>query len=120
VRRSVLTDENGSQIELLSYFIAGDQNIFVFHGFCSRSNFDANQTAFRATMDSFDRLRNENARNVKPVRIKVVKAVKGEPLEQFLSSHPSEAETPDRLAIINGMELTDMVKPGDRLKVLTQ
>ena len=71
-------------------------------------------------MDNFDRLKNEKAHNVRPTRIKIVKAVKREPLEQFLKRYPSKFEQPDKLAIINGMELTDMVKPGDRVKILSQ
>jgi len=120
VRTSVLSNEDGSQIEVLSYFIEKEKNVYVFHGFCARADFNAHQSSFKYTMDAFDRLKNQKARDVKPTRIKIVKAVQREPLEHFLKRHPSTVEQPDKLAVINGMELTDMVKPGDRLKVLTQ
>jgi predicted Zn-dependent protease len=120
VRTTVIQNEDGSEIEVLSYFIEKDQNVFIFHGFCARANFSAHQAAFKHTMSNFDRLKNQKARDVEPTRIKIVKAVQSEPLEQFLNRHPSRMEQPDKLAIINGMELTDMVKPGDRLKILSQ
>ncbi|MCH7755062.1 hypothetical protein IH970_08065 [candidate division KSB1 bacterium] len=71
-------------------------------------------------MENFERLRNQAAKNATPTRIKVVRVAKSSTLKDFLTRYPTKKSTPEELAIINGMELTDRVRPGDRVKVLSQ
>ncbi len=119
IRQINLTTEQGA-LTVLSYFIEKGQNVYVFHGFSSDAKFSSNQKYFQSTMNGFDRLKNQKARLVKPTHIKVVAVRRAATLGQFLAKHPSKELTPEKLAIVNGMQLTDRVKPGDKIKVLTK
>ncbi len=105
---------------MLSYFIEKEQYVFVFHGFAATANYEKHKRDFRYTMENFDRLRNQAAKNVEPTRIKVVRVARSSSLKDFLARYPTKKSTPEELAIINGLELTDTVRPGTRIKVLTQ
>ncbi|MFQ5642031.1 MAG: M48 family metalloprotease, partial [bacterium] len=117
IRESTITGEQ-ENLSVISYFIEKGQNVFVFHGFASTANYGKNLSAFKYTMNNFDRLRNQKARNVKPKRIKVVRVTRTTSLKNFLKRYPDDKVSAEELAIINGMKLTDSVRPGDRIKVL--
>ncbi|HEX9653338.1 MAG TPA: M48 family metalloprotease [bacterium] len=119
IRETVLTGQEGS-LKVLSYFFEKGKYVFVFHGFSALDNYGTFQSAFKQTMVNFDRLKNEQARTVKPTRLKVVTATRSSSLKDFLAHHLHKKVTPDKFAIINGMALGDAVKPGDRIKVLTE
>ncbi|MCH8874146.1 hypothetical protein IH824_15480 [candidate division KSB1 bacterium] len=119
IREIVIAGQQGD-LRVLSYFIEKDKNVYLFHGFTNAGNFGKYRSTFKNTMSNFDRLRNRKARNVKPTRIKVVKVSRKTTLKDLLARHPSEEVTPEKLAIVNGMQLTDELKPGDRVKILTK
>ena len=108
------------ELSVLSYFIEKEQNIYVFHGFTATANYEKHKRDFRQTMENFDRLKNQAAKNVKPTTIKVMRVSKTTTLKDFLARFPTKKSTPEELAIINGMELTDTLRPGTRIKVLSQ
>lgn len=119
IRETVITTQDGA-LKVLSYFFEKDKYVFVFHGFSAPANYGKFQSTFKHTMTNFDRLKNEKARNVKPTRIKVVTVAKSSTLKDFLAKYPHKSITPEKLAIINGMELGDAVKPGDKIKVVAE
>ena len=69
-------------------------------------------------MNGFDRLKNLQAKSKQPMRVKVVEVTRGSTLQAFLNKYPVGDITTETLAIINGMQLTDTVKRGDKVKVL--
>lgn len=117
IRESTVTGQHGT-IKLLSYFYQKGKQVYVFHGFGSPSAYNKNLSSFKYTMSNFDHLKNPKAKTVKPARVKVVRVRRAGTLKDFLAKYPSDKVTPDELAIMNGMELTDRVKPGDRIKVV--
>ncbi len=119
IRETVITTQEGS-LKVLSYFIEKDKYVYVFHGFSGLENYPKFQSTFKYTMSNFDRLKNEKARTMKPTRVKVVTATKSSTLKDFLAQHPHKKVTADKLAIVNGMQLGDAVRPGDKIKVLTE
>jgi predicted Zn-dependent protease len=119
IRETVITTQEGA-LKVLSYFIEKDKYVYVFHGFSAAGNYGKFQSTFKHTMSNFDRLRNEKARAAKPARVKVVTVSKSSTLKDFLTQHPHKSITLDKLAIINGMELGDAVKPGDKIKVVAE
>lgn len=119
IRISDVTQEQGT-LRVLSYFIEKNQKVFVFHGFCKRNKFDKYFNTFKHTMSNFDRLRNKKAKAVKPVRVKIITVKRNSKLETILKKHPSKKLTINQLTIMNGMELTTLVKAGEKIKVLTQ
>ncbi len=119
IRESLVTSQN-REMKVLSYFIEKGRRVYVFHGFASVANYSKNRSSFKYTMENFDRLRNEKARHVKPTRVKVVRVTKTTSLKRFLARYPSKQLSAEKLAIINGRHLTDTLKPGERIKVLTK
>ncbi|MCZ6817964.1 MAG: M48 family metalloprotease [Calditrichaeota bacterium] len=119
IRQVTISTEQGA-IDALAYFIEKDKNIYVFLGFSKKTDFSRYEPTFKHTMEGFDHLRNQAAKNVKPTRVKVVGVTGNTTLDQFLKKYPSKEFPPDELAILNGMELTDALKRGDRIKVLTK
>ena len=119
IREVTIAGQQGD-LSVLSYFIEKEQNVFVFHGFTSTADYGKHKRDFRYTMENFERLKNQAAKKVKPTRIKIVRVARSSTLKDFLARYPTKKATPEELAIINGMELTDRVRPGDRVKVLSQ
>ncbi|MFQ5639499.1 MAG: M48 family metalloprotease [bacterium] len=117
IRVSTIAAQSG-EMKVRSFFIEKGGRVYVFHGFCSPSSYDNHLRDFNYTMNNFDRLRNRQAKNKKPTRVKVVRVRRSSTLKNFLSRYPSGDVTAETLAIVNGMQLTDRVKPGDRIKVL--
>ena len=117
IRESTVTTQQG-ELKILSYFIQKGKQVYVFHGFGSPANYNKNLSSFKYTMGNFNRLKNQKARHVKPTRVKIVRVTKRTTLKRFLSKYPNKKVPPEKLAIINGMQLTDKVKPGDQIKVL--
>jgi len=119
VRQTTLAGKQG-ELGVLSYFIAKGGHVYTFHGFAAAKSYSKYQATFKRTMTGFNRLRNSKAKNVKPTRIKVLKVRRKTTLRDFLAKHPSKKTPPEKLAIVNGMKLTDTLKPGVLVKVLSQ
>jgi len=119
VRQAQLTTENGT-LSILSYFIEKDGKVYTFHGFSAQEQFKAHLSSFRRTMDGFNKLLNRQAKQVQPARVRLVKVPKSITLEKFLQKHPSKVLTPEKLAVLNGMELTETIKAGRKIKILTK
>ncbi len=118
--REVAVKGQQGDLKILAYYIEKDKYVFSFLGISGLNGYSKNLSAFKYTMNNFDRLKNAKARNVKPTRIKVVKVTRDGTLKDFLARYPNEQMSDDKLAIVNGMTLTDRVRPGDRIKVLTK
>ncbi|NIV91229.1 M48 family metalloprotease [candidate division KSB1 bacterium] len=119
IRESRLSTQQG-QLQVLSYFIEKGDRVFVFHGFASPGDYRQYVSTFKYTMSHFDRLKNEQARNKQPTRLKIATVRRSSTLQEFLAQHPTEKIDESKLAIINGIELTDTVQPGDKIKVLSE
>lgn len=119
VRESTIATEQG-ELKVLSYFIEKGENVYIFHGYAAPANYGANLSSFKHTMTGFDRLRNPKARTVQPTHIKVAKVTRTTTVKDFLAQYPTDKASEETLAIINGMDLSDTLKPGDRVKVLSQ
>ncbi|MFQ6113203.1 MAG: M48 family metalloprotease [bacterium] len=117
IRVSDVQQEEGT-LRVLSYFIEKGGKVYVFHGFCSSSTYANHVSTFKYAMTNFDRLRNRRAKNAKPTRVQVVPVTRSSTLKDFLARYPNDKLKEDKLAIMNGMHLTDTVRPGDRIKVL--
>lgn len=119
IRESTVAGQDG-ELTVLSYFIKKTNSVYVFHGFCRPRYYSKNVSHFTNTMEHFDRLRNQKAKNKKPTRLRAIGVSRRSTLKAFLARYPNEKVSAEKLAIINGMKLTDTVRPGDRVKVLRQ
>ncbi len=119
IRQTDIAAQQGT-LTVLSYFIEKGGNVYAFHGFGASADFSKFKSTFSHTMNGFDRLRNQAAKKVKPTLIKVVSVQRNSTLQEFLKKYPSKDTPAEKLAIINGMKLTDGVKRGQRIKVMTK
>lgn len=119
VRISEITQRQET-LKVLSYFIEKDGRVYTFQSYSRRRDFQDHLSAFKYTMDNFNRLKNQDARNLEPTRIKVVEVKKNSTLKDLLAQHPSAALSVEEMAALNGMSLTDKVHVGDRIKTLTR
>ena len=70
---------------------------------------------FTATMDSFDRLTDQAALAVQPMRIELVRVQRSTTLRRMTDGRSSPV-SPDDLAILNGVELDEPIEPGHTIK----
>lgn len=105
-------------LQVLSYFIQKDNNIYVFHGFTSPALYSTFASTFKTVMTGFDQLRNPAALNKKPNRVRVETAKQDADFASTLRNFGMKEEMLKELSILNGMALEDWVKRGDAVKVV--
>jgi len=118
---SALTADIQSQQEVLrvlAYFIKKDQHIFVFYGFTAQPSFDTYQNNFQQTISSFNRLTDQNKINVQPDRVKLVTVTKSGSLRDVLTGFKVSGDELDKMALLNGMQLTDNVPANTIIKIV--
>lgn len=118
--RETIIKQQLETYRVLSYFIEKDGRVYVFQGISRQRNYKKYLSTFKYSLNNFDRLKYQKAKNIKPTRIKIVKVTKSSALKDFLAHHPNKELSDKRMAILNGMNLTDRVQPGDRIKILTK
>jgi predicted Zn-dependent protease len=105
-------------LQVLSYFIQKDQNIFVFHGFTTPTVYSKVYGTFTSVMTGFDELRSQAALNKKPNRVRIETVKENTTLSAALKSFGMKDEMLKELSILNGMALEAQVKRGDPIKVV--
>jgi predicted Zn-dependent protease len=108
------------QLGILSYFIAKDANIFVFHGYSDASAYAKYSGTFSSTMSGFNAVRDPKVLNKAPTRLQVKQAPKAGTLASVLEALGAKRDIHDELAVLNGLELTDQVARGEWIKVAVE
>jgi predicted Zn-dependent protease len=101
-------------VEGIVSFISYGGRTFGILGYTAQGNLRNYDDEFRATIDSFDRLKNPAALKVQPARIELVKLPREMTLAQFNQAYPSTVPI-EQLAIINELEGPDSVIPRGRI-----
>ena len=109
--------ENGT-LQVLSYFIQKDQNLYVFHGFTTSASYGKHVGAFTTVMTGFDQLRNQAALDKKPNRVRIETVQQNGTLGAALKAFGTKDEALKELAVVNGKNLEDPVNRGDYIKVV--
>ncbi|MBK7439173.1 MAG: M48 family metalloprotease [Saprospiraceae bacterium] len=102
---------------VLSYYIQKEQNIFCLHGVCANKDYQSYQNLFLNTMEGFNNLTDPNKINVFPEYISVVNAPRTATLSELLTSYGITQARLEEFAILNGMQLKDVVPAGKLFKV---
>ena len=89
--------------------------IFATHGLDP-----AQEKAFRAAFDSFRRISPAEAEKVKPLRITVVAAKPGDTPASLSSRMVSTDKPLETFELLNGLEGSAALKPGERYKLVTE
>ncbi len=109
---------NEGQLRVMSYFIKKGNDVFVFHGFSDAASFTNYESNFSRTMGQFRKLKDPAKINVKPDRVRIKKAVKGGTLKEVLLAFGVAKDRLEKMALLNGMELTDRIAPNTLIKVV--
>ena len=95
--------------------------IYVFHGLTgSRADYNTYKGRFDNTMLNFKVLTDPSKINVRPERIDVVDVSSNTTLANLLSQRGIPSDRHTELAILNGMELTQSLTPGMKVKLVTK
>ena len=112
------TGQPSPTIRVLAYFIQDQKTIYNFLGYAVQQDFQTYYPTFNAVMSNFDKLTDPDKINREPDRVRIKTVAKDGPLKQALQAHQVTSDQLDELAILNGMELTDVVKKGSLIKVI--
>ncbi|MBN1153392.1 M48 family metalloprotease [candidate division KSB1 bacterium] len=104
-------------LEILSHFIKLDNAIYVFHGYSTLDKFNTYATTFDNTMKQFKRLTDSRRINVTPKKLSVVKVRSRATLQNIFQQNSVPANQMESLAILNGMNLSDLVDANSLVKI---
>lgn len=110
--------ENQDEIQILSYFIKYQNQVYVITGIASAANFNNYKSTFINTMTGFKPLSQPDKLNKKAERIRIKTVSQNVSLQQALKAFKVAANRLEEHAILNGMELTDKVEKGMLIKVI--
>jgi predicted Zn-dependent protease len=114
---SQLPTQSGT-LQIVSSFISNNRTVFIFHGFTGELNFTAYQTAFQGTMNGFRTLGDQTKLNVRQDRIRIRQTTRTMSLSQALTQFGTATADLEKLALINGRNLSDQIPANTLLKVI--
>lgn len=105
-------------LRILTYLIQYNGLIYKFHGLANSTDFNTYYRTFINTMTNFDKLTDPQMINVSPDRIKIREVAKMNTLEATLRSYGVGQDDLEGIAILNNMQLTDVVQQGTLIKTI--
>ncbi|GAB5408201.1 MAG: M48 family metallopeptidase [Balneolaceae bacterium] len=112
--------EDGASLTIDLSAVSYNGNIYQFLSYTATSQFEDYKSRFTSVMNGFDEVRDASILNVQPVRLKLVRAERTASFAELIpSTLPMNIEPLD-LAIINQVELNDMITRGTVLKIPVQ
>lgn len=112
-----ITSQN-QDLSIASYFFQMDGRIIAFHGLAPTSSFGAIEPEFAGSAMGIRRLTDKSLIDVSPDRINVRGIQRAGTLKTALQAFGVPAGKLNDLAILNGMNLEDSLKPGTKIKVV--
>jgi predicted Zn-dependent protease len=110
--------DNSNILRIQSYFIEMSEQVYVFHGFSSSTEFDNYQSTYTKTMMGFNQLKDKAKLNVQPDRIEIVSTAKAGKLKDVLNNYNVPAEGQENIALLNGINLEDQIKANTIIKLI--
>lgn len=107
-------------VRVLSYLIQYNNLIYMILGASLEQDFNSYYQVFRNTMEGFRPLTDQAKINKKADRIKVKTISKAITLQQALKNYNTPDAKLNELAILNGMNLSDIVPVGMMIKTIGQ
>lgn len=105
-------------IKTLSYVIEHGGFYYNLMGITHTESFDAFESVFLASMNSFRELKDTEKLNRKPERIRLKTVASDGTLQQVLSGFGVAKDRLEEVSLINGMSLTDRVPKGTLIKLV--
>jgi predicted Zn-dependent protease len=110
--------QDGSILRTLSYFIQHTSAIYHLIGVAMASDYSRYESYFSHTAQSFKTLTDPEKLNKQPERIRIKTVNQATTLSQALRNFGIPDKRLEELAILNGMNLTDPVAAGERIKIV--
>ncbi len=105
---------------ILSYFIQKGDLIYLFHGVSAQKDFNAYTNGFKTTMTNFKELTEASKINVEPAKILIKTVRKSGTLSGALKDLGASSRDLEELAVLNGMELSENIRSGSKLKLFSK
>lgn len=120
--RELLSDITSGQetIRILSFFIQKDEQVYIFHGLSSTAKYSNYNNTFRQTMTNFSKLTDEKFLNKQPKRLKLRSVSNKGSLKSILENFGVKPENLEKIALLNGLKLTDPVNQNMLLKTVIE
>jgi predicted Zn-dependent protease len=103
---------------VITYLYELDGNIYVLHGVALDTDFNANLSIFKTTMDGFAALKDQAKMNVQPEHIRLKTATKNATLGDLLTGWGVPQKRQEETAILNSMYLSNQVTSGTLIKTI--
>lgn len=114
-----LTGESGT-LMVAATFVKFGETVYTFLGYGTSSSFPAYQRSIRSVAGSFEELKNQAARDVRPHRISIAKAERTANFRDLLPDRLPPGTDENDWAIMNQLELDDQVTKGQTIKLPSQ
>ena len=108
----------GGVLRVMSYFIAKDKYIYVFHGLSTPQSYEVYASLFDRTMGQFGPLTDRNRINVRPDRIRIRTTKRAETMGNVLRSLGVPEKERKDIALLNGKSLKDPIPANSMVKVV--
>jgi predicted Zn-dependent protease len=114
LRSNVQTDN--ATLGVLSYFIAKDQTVYVFHGYSDASRFGTYLNTFDNTFSGFSDLNDPTILGVQPYLVDAFQALQSAPFSALVTPNSGANMDVESLAILNQVETGSTIPAGTFLK----
>jgi len=115
-----VNEESQQTIRILNYFIQYGQYIYQFHGLALKQDYPQYSNIFQNTMKGFAELTDRSKIEVSPERVSVQEVKKSGKVSDVLRSFNMPTDRHEELAILNGMELTQVIQAGTLIKLVSK
>jgi len=109
---------NNQTVAIFSYFIKMNEAVYAFHGLTSPADITTNEKLFYHSANGFDHITDNSLLEVSPKKIQIRKVSRKTTLKGALNGFGVPESEMNELAIINGLELTDVFEAGTRIKII--
>lgn len=107
-------------LNVMSHFIAKDNRIYVLHGVAKPESYAAYVDEFRRVLNNFRDLDDQSKINVQVDRLVLRTVSSASSLQQGLQAWGIPQQEWEDTAILNGMDLSEQVKTGQKIKVINR
>lgn len=112
-----VNDDKGNSYRMLVVALKYGEQIYRFTGYSLKANFDTYATALAVPSSSFAALTDPAALNIQPTRLKVYTTPRQGKFSSFLPNPLPVNLTADEIAIMNQVNLDDVIPAGVKIKI---
>jgi predicted Zn-dependent protease len=88
--------------------------------FAAKNRTEAVDRSFRESLNTFRRMTVSEMQSARPLRLKVVEVKAGDTVERLARRMAVNDHAAERFRVLNGLDPTDKIKPGDRVKIVVE